>query len=68
MLLQGVVFRTEPNSLRYNVRLKGLDKDAKYRIEETNEEYYGRALMNGGILLPKTWGDYSSFTLHFIRL
>lgn len=57
-LVQGVLFHAEPNMVGHPVRLKGLKKEALYRIRETGEVYTGAALMHGGILLPRGWGDY----------
>ena len=67
ILVQGMVFKTEPNMLRYTIKLRGLDENSKYLLEETEEIYTGSALMNGGILLPRTWGDYYPIKLHFIK-
>lgn len=58
VLVQGIVFRAEPNMLRYPIHLRGLDSDKKYRLREDGVIYSGNALMKGGILLPKTEGDY----------
>ena len=66
-LVQGMVFRTEPNMLQYRIQLRGLLPEQRYRLEETGAVYTGNALMIGGILLPKTWGDYASLELHFRR-
>ncbi len=52
------MFHAEPNMVGHPVRLKGLKKEALYRIRETGEVYTGAALMHGGILLPRGWGDY----------
>lgn len=57
-LIQGMIYRTEPNMLRYPVRLRGLDPDKQYRLREDGRIYSGNALINGGILLPKAEGDY----------
>ena len=57
-LVQGVLFHAEPNMVGHPVRLKGLKKEALSRIRETGEVYTGAALMHGGILLPRGWGDY----------
>ncbi|MBP0983398.1 MAG: alpha-galactosidase [Oscillospiraceae bacterium] len=65
VLVGGVVFRTEPNSLQYRIKLRGLMPEAKYRLAESGEIYTGSALMSGGVLLPKTWGDYAPIELHF---
>ena len=53
-----MIFRTEPNMLRYPIYLRGLDPEKKYRLREDGIIYSGNALMNGGILIPKAWGDY----------
>lgn len=65
VLVGGVVFRTEPNSLQYRIKLRGLIPEAKYSLLESGECYTGNALMSGGVLLPKTWGDYAPIELHF---
>jgi alpha-galactosidase len=57
-LVHGVIFRTEPNMIRYTVKLKGLDPAATYIMPETGQTFTGAALMSGGILLPKPWGDF----------
>lgn len=64
-LVQGMVFRTEPNILQHLIQLRGLAPEKRYCLEGTDEVYTGNALMNGGILLPKTWGDYAPLELHF---
>ena len=66
VLVHGVIFRTEPNRTQYLVKLRGLLSDTNYRLAENGEVYKGSALMNGGILLPKSWGDYASIEMHFI--
>lgn len=65
ILVNGVVFRTEPNYVQYCIRLRGLMPEATYRLAENGETYKGSALMNGGILLPKSWGDYEPIEMHF---
>lgn len=49
------------------LRLKGLNPDAMYRLEGTDEVYAGDVLMNAGILSPSTWGDFSSRLMHFVQ-
>ena len=66
VLVHGVIFRTEPNRIQYLAKLRGLLPDTNYRLAENGEVYKGSALMNGGILLPKSWGDYASIEMHFI--
>lgn len=67
-LVQGMVFRTMPTSLQHCVKLRGLAPDKEYRLDGGDFSATGAALMNGGYLLPRTWGDYVSFELHFIRV
>lgn len=66
VLIHGMVFRTEPNMKRIAVKAV-LSPDSQYRIEDSSELYSGAALMNGGILLPRTWGDYCPIELHLIK-
>lgn len=64
VLVHGMIFRTEPNMLRYPVKLRGLIPDKKYAVDGDNTIYTGKALMEGGILLPKPWGDFSPVELY----
>lgn len=57
-LVQGMIFRSEPNMLRSPVVLRGLDPQKKYCLREDGRVYSGSALMAGGLLLPETSGDY----------
>lgn len=63
-LVHGMIFHTEPNMLRYSVKLRGLAPEKKYIIDGEEKVYTGRALMEGGILLPKSWGDYLPVEIH----
>ncbi len=65
VLVQGMIFRTEANMVRYCVPLRGLDANRKYQLED-GTSYSGSALMHAGVLLPKSWGDYYPVSLHFI--
>ncbi len=40
------------------IRLKGLDSQKLYRINGTDRVYRGSTLMNCGILIEKSWGDF----------
>lgn len=64
VLVHGMIFRTEPNMTRYTVKLRGLIPDKKYVVDGDNTIYTGKALMKGGILLPKPWGDFFPIELH----
>lgn len=63
-LVHGMIFRTEPNMTRYSVKMRGLIPDKKYVVDGDNTIYTGKALMEGGILLPKPWGDFFPIELH----
>ena len=58
---------TQPNPAPLHVRLKGLDPDALYRIEEEDRVISGKALMYGGYTYPTLLGDYPSAQLHLTR-
>lgn len=66
ILVLGVIFRSEANMLRTSVRLRGAAPDRLYRLEGTENVYTGAALIEGGILLPDTWGDFTTAEMHFV--
>jgi alpha-galactosidase len=65
ILVQGIIFRSESNSLRQPLKLSSLSPEKKYLLDDSEKIYSGKALCEGGILLPKSWGDYFPFELHF---
>lgn len=65
ILVQGIVFHTQANVLRGRIKLRGLCPDKKYILEGSGKVYTGKALSDGGVLLPKAWGDYFPIELHF---
>jgi alpha-galactosidase len=65
VLVHGMIFRTEANMLRYRIRLQGLAPEQEYRLEGTDQTYTGASLMDGGILLPRSWGDFAPVELIF---
>jgi alpha-galactosidase len=65
VLVQGMIFRTEPNMLRRPVKLRGLSPEKIYCLRGSGESYRGRTLMEAGILLPKPWGDYFPVEMYF---
>ncbi len=67
VLVNGVIFCTEPNRTQYLIKLRGLLPDADYRLDNSGGVYKGSALMSGGILLPKSWGDNYPVEMHFIK-
>jgi alpha-galactosidase len=64
-LVHGMIFKTESNMLRYNAKLRGLNPDKNYSLVGTENVYSGKALLEGGILLPKSLGDYFPIELYF---
>jgi alpha-galactosidase len=68
VLVQGIVYQSRSNTIRYNIKLRGLDENKKYKLSGTEEIYTGRALMCGGILLPKEWGDYFPIEFYFTEV
>lgn len=68
VLIHGIIYRTEPNMLRYPVKLRGLCEDKLYKLDSDGMVYSGKALMKCGILLPRSWGDYAPSELHFTEV
>ena len=66
-LLNVVVLRAKANPMLHTVLVKGLKPDAVYRVEGTEEEYLGAALMSGGYPVPVLWDDYQSTQVHFVE-
>jgi len=50
------------------LRLKGLEPDALYRIDETGETVSGQILMRSGLHVDLPAGDYVTATVHLTRL
>ncbi len=67
VLIHGIIFRAEPNMKRITIKAAGLSHESEYSIAESSARYTGAALMNGGVLLPKTWGDYCPIEIHLIK-
>lgn len=65
VIIQGLIFKTEANMIRCNIKLRGFDPKKKYIEEKSGKIYDGKALLEGGILLPASWGDYFPINIHF---
>lgn len=50
------------------IKLKGLDPNADYRDEESGLIYGGDVLMYKGIKPIYPWGDFSTYTAHFLKV
>jgi alpha-galactosidase len=66
-LVNLVVTNPQPNPAPLHIRLRGLDPDGLYRIEEDVHVRSGAALMNGGYTFPPMQGDYPAIQLHLFR-
>lgn len=49
------------------IRIKGLDAEADYLLEETGQVAKGSLWMEGGLLVPRDNGDFISHLYHFVR-
>ena len=67
-LLTVVITNQTVNGPQEYVRARGLDPDAKYRIDGLGLEISGSALMNAGLPVPREVPDYSSFMYHLKRV
>ncbi len=56
-----------PNLHSRMIRLKGLEPDECYILEETGERYFGDELMQCGIPIPDMEGDFQSRLYHFCK-
>ena len=63
-LVNLVITDPQPNPAPLHIRLKGLDPDALYEIEEDEHIISGAALMSAGYTFPPMMGDYRSLQLH----
>lgn len=60
-LLSVVFYQSHGNPNFHTVLLRGLKEKTLYQISGRDKVYSGAALMNAGLELPSTWGDYQSF-------
>lgn len=68
-LLNVVTLDTHCNSPVSYVKLKGLDENSSYYMEDNKEKLYsGSALMYGGIPIPKMSDEYQAWQVHFIKV
>lgn len=49
------------------LRLEGLNPDARYRLDGTEDTYSGKMLMNAGYRQKDLWGECESVLLHFVQ-
>jgi alpha-galactosidase len=66
-LLNVILLEKHGNQPALYVRLKGLDPEANYSVEGTDEVYRGSSLMNAGLPLPNMQDEYQPWQVHLIR-
>ena len=67
-LVTFVQVLAEPNMHSRAVFLRGLQEDAEYALEGTENVYGGDELMYCGYLVPSKQGDFVSRLYHFVRV
>ncbi len=63
VLLSIVINEIHGNMPVYYVKLKGLEKDAVYKNEENGAYYQGAALMEAGLPVKCSLGEYNSYQI-----
>ena len=64
-LLNLVFTHVRANAPDLWFKLRGLDPEKRYRLEEDGRIYSGSALMNAGISIPMIMGDYPAVQMEF---
>ena len=64
-LLNLVITHVRANAPDLWFKLRGLDPEKRYRLEEDGRIYSGSALMNAGISIPMIMGDYPAVQMEF---
>lgn len=67
-LLNMVKLEAHGNPVTSYVKLKGLDKKAMYRDEDTGRIYPGAGLICGGIPVPASEGEYQAWQMHLVKI
>ena len=67
-LVNMVITSAQSNQGMFPIRLKGLDPDGLYQIEENGLTCSGAALMSEGYTFPPLFGDYIAEQLHLTRI
>ena len=67
-LLNTVMLEAHGNQPECYVRLRGLDREARYRDEKTGNVYPGAGLMSAGIRIPAAMGEYQAWQMHLAKV
>ncbi len=65
-LLNFVLLKPQSNPQIINIKLQGLDKEAKYCIND--QTYSGQALMKAGFSVPVMYGDYTAAQFEIVKI
>lgn len=66
-LITYVSVLNRPNFHSRRIYIPGLDKTKRYRVEGTEDVFYGDTLMNAGLIIPNLWGDFQSKLIHLVE-
>jgi len=62
----AMIYHTIGNDKVNRIKLHGLDANKNYRIVEYNTVESGSMLINRGLILQRTFGDFATHTIHLI--
>ena len=65
-LITYVSVLNRPNFHSRRICIPGLDAKKRYRVEGTEQVFYGDTLMNAGLIIPNLWGDFQSKLIHLV--
>ena len=66
-LITFVQVLNRPNYHSRRIRVQGLDPAKRYRVEGSEEVFYGDTLMYAGLNIPNMWGDFQSVLIHLVE-
>lgn len=66
-LITYVSVLNRPNYHSRRICVPGLDGTKRYRVEGTEQVFYGDTLMNAGLIIPNLWGDFQSRLIHLVE-
>ena len=67
-LVTHVFDQGRPNEQPKLLKLRGLDPEKDYRVEESGAVFGGDELMRNGLPLKKPWNDYFAQQYHLIAV
>ena len=67
-LVTWIQVKGEANQHSRMILVKGLDPEAMYRIEGTEQIFGGDTLMYAGMLVERLWGDFTGKLIHLVKV